>query len=133
MDAGRETDVDELLTELWRLAERFPIPDGSWHRYATELQYVAADFAAAVTALERPPEAVQELGRRLDDDAHPVGRGGRELTAAAARLEALPFPAGEHPFLDEIAVTAEAMRQTIAALASVDGGEEAFTAGRFKR
>lgn len=130
MDSASETEAHELLAELRRLAERFPIPDSSWHAYVSELRQVAADLAAAVTALERLPDAAKELRRRIEGDERPVAPGGPELASAAVRLQALPLPAGEHPFLDEIAVTVEASRRMIAALASAEGGEDAFAAAR---
>ena len=49
---------------------------------------------------------------------------------AQRRLQELPLPAGEHPFLDEIVVTAEATARALAALAAVPGGDDAYAAAR---
>jgi hypothetical protein len=118
---------DELLAELRRLAQRFPLPHPIWHRYVPEMHAVIRDLFVALEAVEDEPRVQAELRRRVDEDAAdpPENAGGPTLAAARARLRNLPVPEGEHPYRDEIAVTLAAARALLGALA-VAGGEAAF-------
>jgi hypothetical protein len=126
--------VDELLDELRRIADRFPLPHPFWHRYVPQMREVVADFHAAVAAIESLPEAQHELSRRVEGVGEDVApdAGGPELAAARQRLRSLPVPEGEHPYIDEILVGLEGADAALAALAVTNGGD-AFTVERARR
>ena len=123
-------DAHELLAEMRRLAERFPVPHPLWHRYVPQMREVIADFRAAVVALESLPDAHDELLRQVEGTADDVAAdaGGPALAAARERLRSLPVPEGEHPYIDEILVGLEAADAALAALAAAGG--DIFPAGR---
>jgi len=52
VDPVAATAASEALVELRGLAERFPIPDGSWHGYVGAMRQVAADLVAALATVE---------------------------------------------------------------------------------
>jgi len=87
-------EADDVLVEMRKLAERFPIPLPFWRRYVPEMRCVMRDFVAALDAIATLPSAKTELVRQvyggaehLSDDA-----GGRALAAASRRLRALRSP-----------------------------------------
>lgn len=127
---GAAPAAAELLEELRRLVARFPIPHPSWHGYVPEMRTVVRDLAAAIDALQSLPRAQAELLRRVEGrpEPQPEQPAGVALADAQERLRALPVPAGEHPFLDEIAVTIEAAEAALTALAASPDGERAFAA-----
>jgi hypothetical protein len=118
-------DAEELLGELRRLAERFPLPHPIWHRFVAEMHDVIRDLFVGLDAIAAVPRAQAELIRQVEGDARPLDAGGPAIAAARARLRELATPQGEHPYLDEILVTLEAADAVLAALA-IAGGEEAF-------
>ena len=124
-------EADELLAEMRRLAERFPLPHPLWHRYVPQMHEVVHDLFTALDALALLPDAQVELMRQVEGGAeYPADdSGGPAVAAARARLRGLPIPQGEHPYVDEILVTLEAAEAALAALA-VAGGEAAFAARR---
>ncbi|HWJ45266.1 MAG TPA: hypothetical protein VNR63_07745 [Gaiellaceae bacterium] len=127
--------TDDLLLELRRLAERFPLPHPRWHRYVPQMHAVIDDFGDALAAIAGIPEARQELLRLVESDADspPAGAGGARVAAARERLRQLPLPEGEHPYVDEIRLTLEAAEAALAALAAVAGGDAALAAERERR
>ena len=120
-------ETGELLAELRRLAERFPLPHPIWHRFVPEMHDVIRDLFVALDVIAVLPGARAELLRRVEGVARqpPDESGSPVIAAARARLRALPVPQGEHPYLDEILVTLEAAEAVLAALATADG-EAAF-------
>jgi hypothetical protein len=122
--------VDELLSELRRLAERLPLPHPFWHPYTGQMHVVVRDLFAAIDAIALLRPAQVELLRQVEGQAAapPPDAGGPTVAAARRRLRELPRPDGQHPYLFEIVPTLEAAAAALAAL-TVPGGEEAF-AGR---
>ena len=59
-------------------------------------------------------------------DGFDAAHAGRRLTAAYRRLALLPLPAGEHPFLDEILPTLEAMDVLLVAVSLVPEAAAVF-------
>ena len=120
-------DAGELLAEVRRLAERFPLPHPIWHRFVPEMHEVIRDLFLALDAIAVLPRAQTELVRQIQHEADRLldSAGGPAVAAARARLRDLPTPQGEHPYLDEILVTLEAAEAVLAAL-TVPGGEETF-------
>lgn len=102
----------ELYEAVAALAAAFPVPHPSWHGYVPQMRACVADLERALEVSERAPEVLALALRAVegelehDFDAHHAGPG---LAAAYRRLGALPVPAGEHPFLDEIVPTLEAV------------------------
>lgn len=125
---GPGDDAGELLAELRRLAERFPLPQPSWHRYVPEMHAVVRDLFAAIDAVAALPAAQAELARLVEGESGSTDAraGGPQLAAARERLRGLPVPQGEHPYLDEIVVTLEAAEAVLGALGAAVGGEAAF-------
>jgi len=101
----------ELLTELRRLSVRLPVPQRSWHPHVRLVAACRNDLEQALALATDSPEAGErvaalvggELELTFDPDASP------ELSAARRRLEALPIPDGQHPYLDEILPALEAL------------------------
>ena len=91
----------ELVETLRELLDRCPFPS-CWHPGWSAIAEVLEDFRAAVEALERPAELVTDCYKP-----------GAEVAAARERLEALPRPAGQHPYLDVIVPTLEAMEAAL--------------------
>lgn len=116
-------DAGELLTDVRRLAERFPLPHPIWHRFVAEMHVVIRDLFVALDVIAVLPRAQAELVRQVEGEAHrPLAdAGGPSVAAARGRLRGLPVPEGEHPYLDEILVTLEAAEAVLAALAVADG------------
>ena len=118
--------MSELVDEIRRLAERFPLPHPIWHRFVAEMHDVIRDLFVALDAITMLPLARVELARRVENDVGPVtdDAGGPAVRAARERLRNLPVPQGEHPYLDEIRVTLEAADALLSALAVADGESE---------
>ncbi len=85
----------ELVVVLRELLDACPVP-AQWHPGYEAIGEVFADFRAAVEALEGAGTA-------------PRGDEQEAVAAARARLEALPRPEGQHPYLDTIEPTLEAI------------------------
>lgn len=118
--------MSELVDEIRRLAERFPLPHPIWHRFVPEMHDVVRDLFVALDAIAELPDVQAELARRVDDesDRPPDDAGGPAVRAARERLRDLPVPQGEHPYLDEIRVTLDAADTVLSALAVADGEAE---------
>lgn len=107
-----------MLDLLLAAADRLPRPDPRWHPYAGPIADFSADLAALVEAV-RPLAALEELlAAQLDRlPGLPVPPPDAALAAAWQRLQQLPRPAGEHPFLNEIEQAIE-LAQLLLALAA---------------
>ncbi len=95
MSVALQIDVVETLREL---LDACPVP-ARWHPGAAEIRQVFEDFRLAVETLEGHVT-----------DCH------LDVEAARARLDALPRPQGQHPYLDTIVPTLEAMEVALALL-----------------
>jgi hypothetical protein len=125
--------VDEpgrgLYEAVEALVAAFPVPHPSWHAYVPEMRACLGDLRRALEVCGQSPEvlglalcAVEgELEQGFD-----VRRAGGRLAAAYGRLGALPVPAGEHPFLDEIVPTLEATEALLVAVSLVPEAAAAF-------
>lgn len=120
------TETIEVLREL---AARFPIPEGRWHRFVDRMVACRRDFEEAVEALAADEAAQAALERLIDESVFELPDGApADLRAALARLDGLPVPEGQHPFIAEIVPTLEAMRVTLCALAASPRAAAAFAA-----
>jgi hypothetical protein len=112
------TEMSELFAELHGLCARLPVPQPSWHPYVSQIAACRSDFEQALALAAAQPAALERLTALLDGDAEPAFDGGAspELAAAWRRLEALPLPSGQHPYLDDIIPALEAYRLLLIAL-----------------
>lgn len=119
-------DAGELLADVRRLAERFPLPHPIWHRFVPEMHDVIRDLFVALDAIAELPEAQVELARRIENgsDRAADDAGGPAIRDACERLRNLAVPQGEHPYLDEIRVTLDAAGALLSALVAADGEAE---------
>ena len=98
-----------MIDELSQLAERMPIPEGTWHPHAALIREVHDELVADLARLRACPDAEERLTTLLGVPNLPPRPG-----SALARL---PLPEGRHPYLDEILPTLEAARLVQGALA----------------
>jgi aerobic carbon-monoxide dehydrogenase large subunit len=110
--------TSELLAELRRLCARLPVPQPSWHPYASQIAACRGDFEQALARVAVSPQTLELAVALIDGDAELVfgDAAPPELTVAWRRLEALPLPSGQHPYLDEILPALEAHRLLLVAL-----------------
>jgi len=119
----------ELYEAVAALAGAFPVPHPSWHGYVPEMRACLADLERALEVSEQAPETLALALRAVEGelehgfDARHAGPG---LAAAYRRLGTLPVPAGEHPFLDEIVPTLEAVEALLVAVSLVPTAAAAF-------
>lgn len=108
----------ELLAELRTLAGRLPLPQPSWHPHVALIAACRSDLEAALDEAARDESALDLLAELIDGVPAPSfdADASPELTAAWERLQALPLPDGQHPFLDEILPALEALRLVLVAL-----------------
>ena len=113
----------ELLEELRNLCERLPVPQPGWHPYVAQIVSCRGDFEKAIALAAEHPPALEQLAALLDEDAEPTFApdASPQLTAAWRRLEDLPLPSGQHPYLDEILPALDALRSLLIALSQVVG------------
>ncbi len=118
MSVAVAADTGELLAELHRLCERLPVPQPGWHPYVDQIASCRADFEHALALVAEQTQALERAAALLDGATEPVfdAAASPDLTAAWRRLEALPLPSGQHPYLDEILPALEAHRLLLAAL-----------------
>ncbi len=112
----------ELRDEIGGLAAAFPVPQPSWHGYVAEMRACLADLTRVLEVAAAVPEALDLVGRALDgelEEAFDAGAASPALAAAYERLGKLPLPAGEHPYLDEIVPTLEALEALLVAVSLV--------------
>lgn len=119
-----------LIEEVGALAARFPVPDPSWHGYTAEMRACLADLAGAFEAARGDSSVVALLERAFGGEPErPFDAGAADrLSQAYERLGRLPIPAGEHPFLDEIIPTLEAMEALLVCVSLVPAAARAFSA-----
>jgi len=108
----------ELVETLRELLDACPFPS-RWHPGWEAIAEVFEDFRAAVRALELPADFVTDCY----EDEQAVG-------AARKRLEALPRPEGQHPYLDAIVPTLEAMEAALDLLEQEPSAAAAFARRR---
>ena len=68
-------DAGELLAEVRRLAERFPLPHPIWHRFGAEMHAVIRDLFVALDVIAVLPRAQAELVRQVEGEAQDADRG----------------------------------------------------------
>jgi hypothetical protein len=109
---------DELLAELRRLCARLPIPQPGWHPYVSHIAACRDDFEHALVLATDSPDALEVFAALVAGELEPAFDSDASLapTAAWRRLEALPIPDGQHPYLDEILPALEALRFLLVAL-----------------
>ena len=118
MTTAVAADPSELLRELRSLCARLPLPQPGWHPYVALIVACREDFERTIDLAAESRDTLRlfealaggapEPG--FEPDASPA------LSAAWKRLEGLPIPAGQHPYLDEILPALEALRLLLIAL-----------------
>ena len=110
--------TSEVEAELRRLCHRLPVPQPSWHPYVAQIADCQDDFEHALAQAADAPQTLELVAALVDGYAEPAfdEAASLELTAAWRRLEALPMPSGQHPYLDEILPALEAHRLLLVAL-----------------
>lgn len=128
MTAGQQ----ELLDALTELCGRLPVPGSSWHAHAALIAGTRTDFERALDACAQHPGVLDSIGLAVDGglDATFAPDTDAELTAGYERFRTLPIPAGEHPFLDEILPTLEAIEATLVCLSLDPDAARSFAATR---
>lgn len=124
MNAAVTTEAGELLRELRRLCDQLPVPQPSWHPYVAQIADCRTDFEHSLELSAVRPETLDLVATLVDGSAELDFdvNAPPELTAAWRRLEALPLPSGQHPYLDEILPALEAHRLLLVALSHTGGG-----------
>jgi len=109
---------EKLLTDLRTLQARLPVPQPGWHPHTALIGGVRDDFGLAIDAAAEDPAALDLLAALVDGELEPTfdSDAPQELTDAWERLQALPCPEGQHPFLDEILAALDALRLLLVAL-----------------
>lgn len=123
---AEQRDLYEIVTEL---ADAFPVPHPSWHGYVAEMRACLSDLRRALAVSGEAPELLELAARSVDGDLEEgfdAHAAGPRLAAAYRGLGLLPVPAGEHPFLDEIVPTLEAMEALLVAVSLVPAAAAAF-------
>ena len=118
MTAAVAVGTGELLADLRCLCGRLPVPQPTWHRYVAQITGCRADFERALDLAAEHPETLGLVATLIDGSAEPSfdPAASAELTAAWQRLEALPMPSGQHPYLDDILPALEAHGLLLVAL-----------------
>lgn len=86
------------------------------------------DFAAAIEAIEADERAQGALERLIEAEELPQPPAEGAVAAALERLDALPRPEGQHPFIAEIEPTLAAMRVALHAVAASEDATRSFGA-----
>lgn len=99
-----------------------------WHGYVPEMRASLADLTVALELAAALPDVLALVTQALDGDlSEPFDPAAAPaLTAAYTRLGTLPIPAGEHPYLDEIVATLEAMEALLVAVSLVPAAAARF-------
>ena len=121
----RSMDVQESVALLRELAAQCPRPQ-TWHPGAEHVAEVFADLEAAVAVITSSPRAQEAFAAELEQPAWIPEPAGPLLAAARDRLSSLPLPEGEHPFVDMIRPTIEALGAALAAIARIEAASAAF-------
>lgn len=116
-------DSSELLQELQRLCDRLPMPQDSWHPYVPLIRACRSDLEQTLALASTRSEVAETVAALLAGDVLLGFNAGAspELAAAFERLEALPAPSGQHPYLDEILPAFEGLRLLLVALSQQPG------------
>ena len=110
--------TSELLTELRRLCARLPLPQPSWHPYVAQIAACRSDFERSLDLAIDWPKALELVAGLLESSSEPSFDEDTtpELSAAWQRLQTLPLPDGQHPYLDDILPALVAHRLLLVAL-----------------
>lgn len=124
MSIALATGSGELLTDLHRLCERLPVPQPSWHPFVAQIAACRDDFEHALDLATNHPETLDLLAALIDGSAErSFGEdASAALTAAWRRLQALPTPSGQHPYLDDILPALDAHRLLLIAVSQTAAG-----------
>ena len=108
----------ELLAELRGLCTRLPVPQPSWHPYVSQMAACRGDFEQALAHAAEHPATLELLAALIEGETEATFDRGASptLTTAWERLEGLPTPNGQHPYLDQILPALEALRVLLVAL-----------------
>jgi hypothetical protein len=111
-------ETADLTAELRRLCARLPVPQPGWHPYVALIGACRDDFERALALADVRPRTLELVAALVDGETElPFDRdASAELAAAWERLEALPLPEGQHPYLDEILPALDALRLLLVAL-----------------
>ncbi len=121
--------MTEAVAVLQELARRFPVPEGRWHRFVDAIAACRGDFEIALASIDADAQATRaldELIARVPSEFPQVATG--PVAAALSRLDGLPVPEGQHPFIAEIVPTLVAMRVALQAVAASSTAIETFAA-----
>ena len=120
MSATLAPSTRGLSLELHRLCERLPVPQPGWHPYVALIAACRQDFEDALALAGEHPQALDLVAALTHGTAEPAfdPAVSLDLTAAWRRLEALPIPDGQHPYLDDILPALEALRLLLVALSN---------------
>jgi carbon-monoxide dehydrogenase large subunit len=118
MSTAVATGRSELLADLLGLCDRLPVPQPSWHPYVAQIANCRTDFERALDLAADHPETLELVAALIDGGAEPSfdTDASVALTAIWKRLEALPLPSGQHPYLDAILPALDAHRLLLIAL-----------------
>jgi hypothetical protein len=108
------------------------VPQPSWHGYVAEMRACRADLARTHEVAAEMPEVLDLFARALDgelEEAFDAPAAPPALAVAYQRLGRLPIPAGEHPYLDEIVPTLEALEALLVAISLVPAAADVFHRG----
>jgi hypothetical protein len=123
---GVTVDQVEAYALLRDLAATCPRPQ-RWHAGADHVAELFADLEAAVEVVGSDGEAAAAFAAELEGDGGAPAAGDWPLLAAArARLASLPTPEGQHPFLDLIRPTLDALGAALSAFARVPAAAARF-------
>ena len=124
-----DVPATETTTFLRELAEDFPTPDGRWHPFDAPIRACRRDFDLSIRSVESDHRAMEALELLLERDAlEEPGDLDAAVVHALARLDGLPAPEGQHPFIAEILPTLHAMRAVLYAVAASPGATGVFRA-----
>src|SRR5262249_29499988 len=119
--------VTDAVAVLKELAERFPVPEGRWHRFVDAIPACHAALEIALVSIEADAQAARALDDLIARDPSDLPRVTTGPVAAALScLDRLPVPEGQHPFIAEIEPTLVAMRVALHAVAASSKATETF-------
>lgn len=112
------SETSELLTELHGLCDRLPVPQSGWHPYVAQIAACRSDFERSLDLAIDWPKALELVAGLLESSSEPSFDEDTtpELSAAWQRLQTLPLPDGQHPYLDDILPALVAHRLLLVAL-----------------
>jgi hypothetical protein len=118
MHLAARTSLVDVPWELRRLCARLPVPQPGWHPYVALIAGCRHDFEHALTLTAEHPAALDLFAALADGDLDLTfdSASSPELTSAWVRLEELPIPDGQHPYLDDILPALEALRLLLISL-----------------